>query len=237
MNVEIKKSPRWLRLKEIFESQVWALERLVTNEESRKQVAFLRDGPLKRHVLTRALELGLENAAIPILAVIPRNCMETSRQISFIKCRGINGTAELNLNRVRDIEEIPHHHPYWAFDVSIGIETVGMTAREAIEKIAVAKRRPLTLAEIIALYIQYPQTLEFSANACGSRYGVTDDVDVPAIYTCFQRPTATWNHLGENRVENVVRPWVSPSCLERMGNLGVMTYIQRRRWRKREGRE
>ena len=236
MNVEIKKSPRWQRLAAIFQNQVWTLERLVTDKESREQVAFLRDGPLKRHVITRALELGLENAAIPFLAVIPRNCMETSRQISFIRYNGVSGKAELNLDRIRDIEEIPHHHPYWAFGVDIGIETVNMTAKEAIEKIAVAKRRPFTLAEITAIYIQYPPILEFSANGCGSRYGETDDLGVPTI-TCLQRPEAGWNHLNENKVGNVIKPWVSPSCLERMGNLGVMTYIQRRRWRKREGRE
>jgi hypothetical protein len=238
---EIKKSSRWQKLRKIFENQVMVLERLVTDTESIKQVSFLRDGPLKRHVITRALDLGLENAAIPILAVIPRNCMETMRQISFINFNGVSGTTGLSLNKVRDMEEkLPHHHPYWAFGVDIGTETMNMVARTATEKIVAEKRYPLTLAEIIALHIQYPETLKFSTNACGSSYRMGESrilERIPAIYICNQQPTATWNTLDKNRTNCDAGPWITPSCMERMGNLGLMTYIQRRYWRVRRERK
>jgi hypothetical protein len=218
------------------------LEKLVTDDESRKQVVFLRDSSLKRNVISRAIELGLESAEKPLLAVIPRNCMETRRQMSFISFNGEKGIAELSLDKVNDVDEkLPHHHPYWAFGISIGMETLNRPARLATLDILAENRKPLTLAESIALQIQFPSIVDLvSINACGSCYRKREDgtvENVPAIYVCNKYPTATWNHIDRNKNEGVRSPWVSPSCLERMGNLGVMTYIQCRYWRKRRERK
>jgi len=242
MDKIIKSTSSWQRLKLIFEQQVMVLEELVTDEESRKQVAFLRDTFLKEDVILKAIGLGLENAEIPILAVIPKNCMETKRQASFINFKGISGVTELSLNKVVDIDEkLPHHHPYWAFGISIGTETLNMPAKTAASEIFTRGRKPFTLAEDIALQIQYPSTMDIvSMNACGSCYGEKEGnvvKNVPAIFIHNGCPTVTWNNVNKNRSEGVLKPWASPSCLKRMSNFGVMTYIQCRYWRKRRERK
>ena len=237
MHRKIKDSPGYQKLKQLHESMVWTLEGLVTKEESEKQISFLRE--IKRKVILRALELKLENHAIPILPVIPKKCMDTMKQISFVKINGNSGQINLNLHRVVDVAEIPHFHPYWIFGIDLGIDTINMTPEQAIEKIHKEGRFPLTLSEVVSLQLHHSCLGNFSVHACGSSYRPFDGmeiVNVPGIHLENSIPTISWSPFKKNKDFDGIKPWITPSCVGRIGTLGVKTYIQGRWFKERRER-
>lgn len=244
---KIKESIEYQKLKQLHESMVWTLEMLVNKDESEKQVSFLRE--IKRKVILRAMELNLGNHAIPILPVIPRNCMSTMRQMSFIQFAGNSGQISLNLSNVVDVADIPHFHPYWIFGIDLGIDTINMPPEQAIEKINKEGRHPLTLSEAVSLELHHCSLDSFSVNACGSRYenargsagrapGEKIIKNVPTIFLENNIPTISWNPMNKNRTDEGIKPWITPSCVGRIGTLGIKTFIQgRMHIERRERRE
>jgi hypothetical protein len=238
MHRKIKDTIEYKKLKRLHEIMVWTLEKLVTEEESEKQVSFLRE--IKRKVILRAIELDLVYHNIPILPVIPKNCMGISRQIGFIKFGGRPGQAYLNLNKVTDIVDIPHFHPYWIFGVELEMETANMTPEQAIRFITQKGRSPLTLSELVSLQVHHNTLESFSFQACSSGYHtLTDDaiVNVPIIYLEHGIPIISWTSISKNRDIGQTKPWITPSCRGRIGTLGIRTVLQCRPWRTRKERE
>ena len=238
MHRKIKDTPEYQSLRRLHERMVWTLEELVTEEESKRQVSFLRE--IKRRVILRAIELDLANHDIPILPVIPKNCMGISRQIRFVKFEGRPGQAYLNLNKVNDIVDIPHFHPYWIFGVELEMETANMTPEQAIKYITQKGRSPLTLSELASLQLHYNTLESFSFQACSSGYRtLTDDaiVNVPIIYLERGIPIISWSSMDKNRDIGGNKPWITPSCQGRIGTLGIRTVLQCRPWRTRKERE
>jgi hypothetical protein len=238
MHRKVKDTPEYQKLRILHESMVWTLEKLVTEEESEKQVSFLRE--IKRSVILKAIELGLANHAIPMLPVIPKKCMGISRQMSFIKYEDSPGQAHLNLHKVDDVVDIPHFHPYWIFGLEFEMETINMTPEQAMNRIAEKGRSPLTLSETVSLLLHHCILGSFSLHACGSSYRPLKDdtvVNVPSIYLDHGIPMVSWSPLKRNVDIEGIKPWVTPSCRGRIGTLGIRTVLQCRPWRKRKDRE
>ena len=157
----------------------------------------------------------------------------TAKAASRARALVVGGAPACTADKLTQSSSAPTAHARWRHAVVIMDE-----ASMAYPRMICSVLR--TLAEITAIHTQYPENLRFSTNACGSSYRMRENgilERIPAIYICNQQPTATWNTLDKNRVDCVNRPWVTPSCIERMGNLGLMTYIQRRYWRVRRERK
>ncbi|MDD4804165.1 MAG: hypothetical protein PHN69_03240 [Candidatus Pacebacteria bacterium] len=106
------KSPEFLKLQnDNYMILMRTLKRFLTKLEYRKQVSFLRG--MKRHVIERALKLGLLDHEIPFLPVLQHHLRSEKkniplhRQITFVRRLVPNeeeqiGTFSVNLNKVSD---------------------------------------------------------------------------------------------------------------------------------------
>lgn len=229
------KSPEFLKLQAFFYWLITNLEEFVTPQEYKSQISFLRC--IKRKVINQALLSGLIDSEIPFLPVLQstirgRNSVLLSRQVEFIKCNGSAGTYSLNLNKIENIpeEKIPKHHPYFLLGVKTNIGKRILSTREMTESIINDNEIPLTLAEIISLLIHKPEILlKYSVQACGSRYdnvGKNKNERAPHIKLVSGKPVITWVSANE-----VVLDCISPSCIKRIGTIGLKALIQGRPWR------
>jgi len=237
MHREIKKSYEYQDLRTLHQNMVLVLERFVTESESRKQVSFLRE--IKRKLILKVLELGLAEHLIPILPAIPMKCMKIERQMSFVSHYDKQGEVHLNSKQIKDLQNIPHFHPYWLIGVELEMDTIDTSPEQATEIIIKKGRFPLTLSEIISLQIHNYCLGSFSVQACGSIYQPFKGLEItstPVVHLENNIPIISWGPFKKNKEGDGFKPWVTPSCICRVGTLGVKTFIQGRWWKERRER-
>ena len=237
------KSLEFLKLQELYMTQIRLFQKYLTGLEYRKQVSFLRG--MKRHVIEEVISLGLQDEELAFLSVLQHSLrseeknIPLTRQMTFVRYWEGEyeriGTYNANLGKVSDIEKnIPFHYPYYLLGVHLNMENVGLNAKDATQKILDKEERPFSLAETVSLAMHRPELLkDCILLACGSQYGEKDangkTRSVPCIQLYEGKPTIMWKD-----VERKFPQYISPSCKKRLAVTilsSARTIIQGRPWR------
>jgi hypothetical protein len=178
-----------LKRRELFEKQLQNLTVLEKDLEERGKAKDFHDFIVKmREVATsEKLEKYLSENCLPFLIVIPETWIPLQIQIEKVQWRiklWLAGEViyiyesipvVYKPESIKNVVSVPEH-PYLIFNVEDGRSLQGLSVKEALEKKG-ANRRPLTVAEGIAIYLQDPRVLEHHAMwLAGSRY-VLDEPD------------------------------------------------------------
>lgn len=228
------KSPEFLKLQDFFYWLIRNLEKRVTPSEYKAQLSYLRC--IKRKVITQALEDGLIEAEIPFIPILQSRIRRAgwvliSRQITFVQLGKNIGRYTLFLDKIFDLEtKIPIHFPYFTIGVNLNTDLVNIDVISAKKMIKEKGERPLTLVECVSLLIHKPELLEkHRVISCGSEYGHPKEEKrhrTPCIFLNEGTPTIKWC-FSDEKTNNAIYP----SCIRRVGTIGLKAMIQGRPWR------
>ncbi len=236
-----KKSSDFFVLKDFYIKVMRVLQKLLSTEDIKKQLSYLRS--IKKKAIKKAIALNLSNCEIPIIPILCssiRHGMIRAKQILLIKYIDSDkkerlGTFELNLAKVSDTksESTKHDkHPYFIVGVNLNLSNKGLSPQSVMEKRSSSGNvRFLTLTEIIALLIQNPQLLEkYTVLACGSEYKNGAKKLIPCI--TIQNATPTITKVESDKSDS---SFISPTCRERV-EVSIInttsTVIKLRPWKK-----
>jgi len=228
------KSSEFLKLQDFFYWLIKNLEKRVTPSEYKAQISYLRC--IKRKVITQALDDGLAVADIPFIPVLQSRIISAgwiliSRQITFVRIGENIGRYNLFLNKISDLTaKIPTLFPYFTIGINLNMDLTNVNVSSARKIIRERGEKPLTLAECVSLLIHKPELLEkYKVIACDSEYGQPKEGRrhrTPFIFSDEGIPTIKWCFSDEIREDSIY-----PSCIRRVGTIGLKAIIQGRRWR------
>jgi hypothetical protein len=227
------KSPDFLKLQDFFYWLIKNLEKFVTKSEYKAQLSYLRC--IKRKIIIQALENGLVESQIPFIPILQSRIIRAgwilmSRQISFVRVGQNIGKFDLLLNKVFDLDpKIPERFPYYIIGINLNPEYTNMDACSAKKEMLKKGEKPLTLIECVSLLIHKPELLlENQVIACGSEYGELKSEKrhrTPCIILIDNIPTIKWCFSDEKTGA------IYPSCIRRVGTIGLKAILQGRPWR------
>ncbi len=228
------KSPEFIKLQDFFYWLIRNLEKRVTPSEYKAQLSYLRC--IKRKVITQALNDGLVETEIPFIPVLQSRIRRAgwiliSRQITFVKVGENIGRYILFLDKIYDLEtKIPVHFPYFTIGIKLNMDLADIDVTSAKKIIKERGERPLTLVECVSLLIHKPELLQkYKVISCGSEYGHPKEEKrhrTPCIFLDEGIPTIKWCFSDEKRCGVIY-----PSCVRRVGTIGLKAMIQGRPWR------
>ena len=99
-------------------------------------------------------------------------------------------------DRYRPLDpQVPTDRPYWVDGFEPGLEYLNEPPRAAVPQILARGRRPATIEEGLAVFVQNPEILQ--RNACYSLAGSTrGDKRVPALWISKGAPKLGWCFAG-----------------------------------------
>jgi hypothetical protein len=147
----------------------------------------------------RPLLPGEESGAFPFLLVVRSSLVPT---VAAVKQWTVGGRAgwtdmadELAGFRATEDVEVPDADLYLLTDVSTGAETLGVTPADALPRITVLGRTPLTIDEGVALVTQHPDVFDQhnAFQALGSRAA---NKRIPSFWISKGAPRLGWCWLN-----------------------------------------
>jgi len=221
--------------KKLFEDQVQCLVKLGFREDINEKLgigAFDRYMEKLRDVATSEYEeVILSDNYLPFLIIIPEKLVPLSEQIGKI-VRSIRlwiGDEVIEVYRdfpsvyrpekIVDYVDTPKH-PYLLFNVENGSETEGLSIAEAVQAIERKGRRPLTVTEGIALYLQKPEVINYfrALGLLGSRYILDDPEEcIPVLKMYDIGKDAPHVEISPKRIDYKGNVLV-PSCSNKIGD-------------------
>lgn len=173
--------------------------------------------PLRARVAE--LSAGGDQGRVPFVLVVPSRLVPTEAAMARVELRGKAGMTRLEpvpAERFvpRPEVEIPSGGIYLVLDVDTGPDTLNVTPDDALPRIAVAGRSPLTIDEGVALLTHHPELLRTRNcfSILGSRCG---DKRVPALWVSGGHPRLGWCWAGNPHT------WLgSASCAGRVDASG-----------------
>lgn len=212
----VERANRVYRLQSLFGEQVQTLlKKEFPKHAGMSEKEFLSYILPLKEKLPEIADMDIPKEHVPFIVVIKNEIISTENIVPLLELEGKKGYTTMDADTIKGFKpiegvKIPNGWAYLAVDIETGKTSLGKTPDEAIKKIKLEDRSPLTLEECVALIIYHPEILRDQYIWMpGSRRG---DGGVAYLWLGGGKPGLGWSWANGSDAR-----WGSASCGRRIG--------------------